>query len=64
MKVDKIVIHEVDDYNTLPEGELFMNCNGMNDLWEYRVIQHVSAHNMVHVYKVARVKSPTALSYA
>lgn len=56
LKVDKVVVHEVDEYYTLPEGGRFMNRNGMPDVWEYRVIEHVRAHNMEHVYKVARVK--------
>lgn len=56
LKVDKVVEHEVDEYYTLPEGGRFMNRNGMPDVWEYRVIEHVRAHNVEHVYKVARVK--------
>lgn len=56
LKVDKVVVHEVDEYYTLPEGGRFMNRNGMPDVWEYRVIEHVRAHNVEHVYKVARVK--------
>ena len=56
LKVDKVVVHEVDEYYTLPEGGRFMNRNGMPDVWEYRVIEHVRAYNVEHVYKVARVK--------
>ena len=56
LKVDKVVVHEVDEYYTLPEGGRFMNRNGVPDVWEYRVIEHVRAHNVEHVYKVARVK--------
>lgn len=56
LKVDKVVEHEVDEYYTLPEGGRFMNRNGMPDVWEYRVIEHVRAHTVEHVYKVARVK--------
>ena len=56
LKVDKVVVHEVDEYYTLPEGGRFMKRNGMPDVWEYRVIEHVRAHNVEHVYKVARVK--------
>ena len=56
LKVDKVVVHEVDEYYTLPEGGRFMNRNGMPDVWEYRFIEHVRAHNVEHVYKVARVK--------
>lgn len=56
LKVDKVVVHEVDEYYTLPEGGRFMNRNGMPDVWKYRVIEHVRAHNVEHVYKVARVK--------
>lgn len=33
-----------------------MNRNGMPDVWEYRVIEHVKAHDVEHVYKVGRVK--------
>lgn len=56
LKVDKVVVHEVDEYYTLPKGGRFMKRNGMPDVWEYRVIEHVRAHNVEHVYKVARVK--------
>lgn len=56
LKVDKVVVHEVDEYYTLPEGGRFMKRNGMPDVWEYRGIEHVRAHNVEHVYKVARVK--------
>lgn len=56
LKVDKVMVHEVDEYYTLPEGGRFMKRNGMPDVWEYRVIEHVRAHNVEHVYKVARVK--------
>lgn len=56
LKVDKIVIHEVDEYYTLPEGGRFMKRNGMPDVWEYKVVEHVRAHNVEHIYKVARVK--------
>ncbi|MBF0836069.1 IS66 family transposase, partial [Bacteroides acidifaciens] len=37
LKVDRVVVHEVDEYYTLPEGGRFMNRNGMPDVWEYRV---------------------------
>lgn len=56
MKVDKIVTHEIDDYYQLPPGAGIMNRNGMPDVWEYSVIEHVRAHNVEHAYKVARVK--------
>lgn len=56
LKVDKIVIHEVDEYYTLPEGGRFMKRDGMPDVWEYKVVEHVRAHNVEHIYKVARVK--------
>lgn len=56
LKVDKVVVHEIEDYYQLPEGARFMNRNGMTDVWEYRVVEHVRAHNVEHVYKVARVK--------
>lgn len=56
LKVDKIAVHEVDEYYTLSKGARFMNRNGMPDEWEYRFIEHVRAHNVEHVYKVARVK--------
>lgn len=56
LKVDKVVVHEVDEYYTLPEGGRFMNRNGMPDVWEYRVIEHVRVHNVEHVYEAARVK--------
>ena len=53
LKVDKVVVHEIEDYYQLPDGARFMNRNGMPDVWEYRVIEHVRAHNVEHVYKVA-----------
>lgn len=56
LKVDKIVTHEVDEYYTLPEGGRFMKRDGMPDVWEYKVVEHVRAHNVEHIYKVARVK--------
>ena len=33
-----------------------MNRNGMTDVWEYRAVEHVRAHNVEHVYKVKKVK--------
>ena len=56
LKVNKVVVHEIEDYYQLPEGARFMNRNCMPDVWEYRVIEHIKAHNVEHVYKVARVK--------
>lgn len=56
LKADKVVVHEIEDYYHLPEGARFMNRNGMPDTWEYRVIEHIRAHNVEHIYKVARVK--------
>ena len=56
LKVDKVIVHEIEDYYQLPDGARLMNRNGMADVWEYRVIEHVRAHNVEHVYKVARVK--------
>ena len=56
LKVDKVVVHEIEDYYQLPDGARLMNRNGMPDVWEYRFIEHVRAHNVEHVYKVARVK--------
>lgn len=56
LKVDKVVVHEIDEYYQLPEGARIMNRNGMPDVWEYSVIEHVRAYNVKHVYKVARVK--------
>ena len=56
LKVDKVVVHEIEDYYQLPDGARLMNRNGMADVWEYRFIEHVRAHNVEHVYKVARVK--------
>ncbi len=38
-----------------------MNRNSIPDVWEYRVIEHVRAHNVEHVYKVERVKLVDAL---
>lgn len=56
LKVDKIVIHEVDEYYTHPEGGQFMKRNGMPNVWEYKVAEHERAHNVDHICKVARVK--------
>ncbi len=56
LKVDKVIVHEIEDYCQLPDGARLMNRNGMTDVWEYRFIEHVRAHNIEHVYKVARVK--------
>ena len=56
LKVDKVIVHEIEDYYQLPDGARLMNRNGMADVWEYRFIEHVRAHNVEHVYKVARVK--------
>ena len=56
LKVDKVIVHEIEDYYQLPDGARLMKRNGMADVWEYRVIEHVRAHNVEHVYKVARVK--------
>lgn len=50
------MVHEIEDYYQLPDGARLMNRNGMADVWEYRFIEHVRAHNVEHVYKVARVK--------
>ncbi|MFR8552714.1 MAG: hypothetical protein ACLVEU_03695 [Bacteroides cellulosilyticus] len=57
LKVDKVVVHEIEDYYQLPDGARLMNRNGMADVWEYRFIEHVRAHNVEHVYKVARGKA-------
>ena len=56
LKVDKVIVHEIEDYCQLPDGARLMNRNGMPDVWEYRFIEHVRAYNIEHVYKVARVK--------
>lgn len=56
LKVNKVVVHEVDEYYTFSEGGRFMNRNDVPSVWEYRVIEHVRVHNVEHVYKVARVK--------
>ena len=56
LKVGKVIVHEIEDYYQLPDGARLMNRNGMADVWEYRFIEHVRAHNVEHVYKVARVK--------
>ena len=56
LKVDKVVVHEIEDYYQLPYGARLMNRKGMADVWEYRFIEHVRAHNVEDVYKVARVK--------
>ena len=44
LKVDKVVVHEIEDYYQFPDGAKFMNRNGMPDVWEYKVIEHVHAH--------------------
>lgn len=55
-KVDKTVVHEVDSYYNLPEGARFMYREGKMDVTCYRVIEHVKAYNVEHLYKVARVQ--------
>lgn len=54
--MDKVIVHEIEYYYQLPNDARLMNRNGMPDVWEYRSIEHVRAHNVEHVYKVARVK--------
>lgn len=49
LKMDKVVVHEIEDYYRLPDGARLMNRNGMPDVWEYRFIEHVRAHNVEHV---------------
>lgn len=46
--MNKVIVHEIENYYQLPDGARLMNRNGMADVWEYRFIEHV--------YKVARVK--------
>ena len=55
-KVDKTVVHEVGSYYSLPEGARFMYRKGVMDVTCYRVIEHVKAYNVEHIYKVARVQ--------
>ena len=55
-KVDRTVVHEVDSYYNLPEGARFMYREGEMDVTCYRVIEHVKAYNVEHIYKVARVQ--------
>lgn len=55
-KVDKTVVHEVDSYYNLPEGARFMYREGKMDVTCYRVIEHVKAYNVEHIYNVARVQ--------
>ena len=55
-KVDKTVVHEVDSYYNLPEGARFIYREGEMDVTCYRVIEHVKAYNVEHIYKVARVQ--------
>ncbi len=54
--MDKVVEKEIDVNYQLPEGSRHINRNGIDDVWEDRFIEHVRAHNVLHVYKVARVK--------
>ncbi len=49
--MDKVIVHEIEDYYQLPDGARLMKRNGMADVWEYRFIEHVRAHNVRHVYK-------------
>ena len=62
LKVEKVVVYEMEEYDTLPEERRFMNCNGMPNVWEYRVIEHVRGHNVEHVYKAVKVNLQTVLS--
>ena len=36
LKVDKVIVHEIEDYYQLPDGARLMKRNGMADVWEYR----------------------------
>ena len=37
LKVDKVIVHEIEDYYQLPDGARLMKRNGMADVWEYRL---------------------------
>ena len=55
-KVDETITHEVDEYYDLPEGARFIYRDGEMEICYYRVIEHIRARNVEHVYKVARVQ--------
>ena len=40
LKVDEVIVHEIEDCYQLPDGARFMKRNGMTDVWEYRVVEH------------------------
>ena len=55
-KVDETVTHEVEEYYELPEGARFVYRDGEQDICYYRVIEHIKARNVEHIYKAARVQ--------
>ena len=55
-KVDETVTHEVEEYYELPEGARFLYRDGEQDVCYFRVIEHIKARNVEHIYKVARVQ--------
>jgi transposase len=55
-KVDETITHEVDEYYDLPEGARFICRDGEMEICYYRVIEHIKARNVEHIYKVARVQ--------
>ena len=55
-KVDETITHEVEEYYDLPEGARFVYRDGEQDICYYRMIEHIKAHNVEHIYKVARVQ--------
>lgn len=57
-KVDKTVVHKVEDYYHLPQGAYYMVRDGERDISYYRVIEHIKAQNIEHIYEVARVHLP------
>ena len=57
-KVDKTVVHKVEDYYNLPEGAYYMARDGERNISYYRVIEYIKAQNVEHIYEVARVHLP------
>ena len=55
-RVDETITHEVEEYYELPAGARFVYRDGEQDICYYRVIEHIKARNVEHVYKVARVQ--------
>lgn len=39
--MDRVVLHEIEDYYILSDDTKFMNHNGIPDVWEYSKVEHI-----------------------